>query len=106
MDLLQAILQGVIVASTPLAFAAIGEVVAERSGVLNLGVEGMMAVSAAVGFVVTYESGSHLVGFAVAGLAGIIAEGMRAVTIPAKGARRTASTSAAAGSPNQPNSDF
>jgi len=45
--------------------------VAEKSGVLNLGVEGMMAVSAAVGFIVTFETGSHVVGFVVAGLAGV-----------------------------------
>ena len=40
----------IITASTPLVFAAIGEIVVEKSGVLNLGVEGMMIVCAVVAF--------------------------------------------------------
>ena len=52
MELIQAIIASIIVAATPLAFAAIGEVVAEKSGVLNLGVEGMMIVGAIAGFAV------------------------------------------------------
>jgi len=58
-----------ITASTPLLLAASGELVVERSGVLNLGVEGMMIVGAACGFGAAYLSGSTLVG----GLAGIVA---------------------------------
>ena len=46
----EAILLTIVTASTPLLIAAIGELVAERSGVLNLGVEGMMAMGAACGF--------------------------------------------------------
>lgn len=65
-------LAGTMSAATVFLLAALGELVAEKSGMLNLGVEGMMAISAAVGFVVTYESGNHLLGFAAAGLAGII----------------------------------
>lgn len=65
-------LAGTISAATVFLLAALGELVAEKSGMLNLGVEGMMAVSAAVGFVVTYESGNHLLGFAAAGAAGVI----------------------------------
>ena len=47
--LLEAILLSVIAASTPLLLAAAGELVVERSGVLNLGVEGMMIIGAACG---------------------------------------------------------
>ena len=44
--LLVAILSGTLIAATPLIFAAVGELVAERSGVLNLGVEGRMLIGA------------------------------------------------------------
>jgi general nucleoside transport system permease protein len=69
MLLLEAIILSVIAASTPLLLAASGELVVERSGVLNLGVEGMMIVGAACGFAGAYLSGSTLVG----ALCGILA---------------------------------
>ena len=56
MLLLEAIILSVIAASTPLLLAASGELVVERSGVLNLGVEGMMIVGAACGFAGAYVS--------------------------------------------------
>jgi general nucleoside transport system permease protein len=59
----------VMTASTPLLLAASGELVTERSGVLNLGVEGMMIMGAACGFAGAYLSGSTIVG----ALCGIIA---------------------------------
>lgn len=43
--------------ATPILYAAMGELVAERSGVLNLGVEGMMLTGALVGFLITYYTG-------------------------------------------------
>jgi ABC-type uncharacterized transport system permease subunit len=65
-----------ITASTPLLLAASGELVAERSGVLNLGVEGMMIVGAACGFAAAFLSGSTIVG----ALCGILAgAGMAAI---------------------------
>ena len=75
MDLYVAIFQGIIIASTPLVLAAIGELIVEKSGVLNLGVEGMMIIGAVVSFIVTHETGSHLMGI----LAAIIASGLIAV---------------------------
>jgi general nucleoside transport system permease protein len=60
----------VVTASTPLLLASSGELVVERSGVLNLGVEGMMIVGAACGFAGTYFSGSTLVGALCGMLAG------------------------------------
>lgn len=62
MGLLEAIILSVITASTPLLLAAAGELVVERSGVLNLGVEGMMIMGAACGFAGAYLSGSTFVG--------------------------------------------
>jgi len=57
-------------AGTPLVFAALGELVTEKSGVLNLGVEGMMLVGAVCGFVAAVESGSMWAGVGVSVLAG------------------------------------
>ncbi len=57
-------------AATPILLAAIGELVVEKSGVLNLGVEGMMITGAVCGFVVTVESGSPYVGFLAAAVGG------------------------------------
>ena len=62
MELLEAIVLSVLAASTPLLIAATGELVTERSGVLNLGVEGMMIVGAACGFGGAWLTGSIIVG--------------------------------------------
>ncbi|MET3907681.1 ABC-type uncharacterized transport system permease subunit [Bradyrhizobium sp. S3.3.6] len=62
MELVEAIILSVLAASTPLLIAATGELVTERSGVLNLGVEGMMIVGAACGFGGAWLTGSILVG--------------------------------------------
>ena len=70
--MLTSFLLSVIVASTPLLLAATGELVAEKAGVLNLGLEGMMLVGAVVGFAVTVVTGNTLLGV-VAGMLGGIA---------------------------------
>ena len=76
MELFEAIFLSVIAASTPLLLAASGELVVERSGVLNLGVEGMMIMGAACGFAGAWLTGSTLIG----ALFGIVAgAGMSAV---------------------------
>lgn len=69
MGALEAVILTVITAATPLLLAAIGELVTERSGVLNLGVEGMMIMGAVCGFVAAYLSGSAILGV----LAGLVA---------------------------------
>ncbi|MCB9076492.1 MAG: ABC transporter permease [Anaerolineaceae bacterium] len=55
---------------TPLLFATLGELITERAGVLNLGVEGMMLVGALAGFAVAYGTGNPWIGVLVAMLAG------------------------------------
>ncbi|MEZ5860326.1 MAG: ABC transporter permease [Geminicoccaceae bacterium] len=70
MDPLTALLVTVITAATPLLFAAVGELVVERSGVLNLGVEGMMLAGAVTGFAVTLTTGSGTIGIIAAAFAG------------------------------------
>ncbi len=62
MELVEAIILSVLAASTPLLIAATGELVTERSGVLNLGVEGMMIVGAACGFAGAWLTGSVFIG--------------------------------------------
>lgn len=62
MELVEAIVLAVLAASTPLLIAATGELVTERSGVLNLGVEGMMIVGAACGFAGAWLTGSVFIG--------------------------------------------
>src|SRR5690606_652358 len=68
--LLEAIILTIATAATPLLLAAMGELVVERSGVLNLGVEGMMVMGAAAGFAIAYTTGSPWAGFVVATLVG------------------------------------
>jgi simple sugar transport system permease protein len=65
------IILSIITAATPLLLAATGELITEKSGVLNLGVEGMMLVGAVIGFATTVHSGSALLGVAAAIAAGI-----------------------------------
>jgi simple sugar transport system permease protein len=62
MNIAEAILLTCITAATPLLIAAIGELVVERSGVLNLGVEGMMIMGAATGIAVAIMTGSSTLG--------------------------------------------
>jgi len=61
-ELVEAIVLAVLAASTPLLIAATGELVTERAGVLNLGVEGMMIVGAACGFAGAWLTGSIFIG--------------------------------------------
>ncbi|MBC7149952.1 MAG: ABC transporter permease [Rhizobium sp.] len=70
--IIEAILLTVITASTPLVIAAMGELVTERSGVLNLGVEGMMIIGAVCAFAVAQLSGSPLIGVGAGILAGAV----------------------------------
>lgn len=64
------LLSALMVASTPILLAALGELVVEKSGVLNLGVEGMMITGAICGFAVAVETGSPYLGFMGAALGG------------------------------------
>jgi simple sugar transport system permease protein len=62
----------IMTAATPLLIAAIGELVVERSGVLNLGVEGMMVMGAVCGFAAAFLTGSTFIGVLAAIAAGIV----------------------------------
>lgn len=71
-DLLNNILQAAVRTGTPLLLVALGETACEKSGVLNLGQEGMMLVGAVVGFIATLTTGSLVFGFLAALIAGIL----------------------------------
>lgn len=72
MDITVSILLTIATAATPLLIAAIGELVVERSGVLNLGVEGMMVMGAVAGFGAGYMTGSPWIGLAAAIVVGAL----------------------------------
>jgi simple sugar transport system permease protein len=69
-DLLIAFLASTAGAATPLVLASTGELVAERSGVINLGLEGIMLVGAVAGFSTTLHTGSMILGLLAALAAG------------------------------------
>ncbi len=62
----------IVAAAMPLLLASIGELVAERSGVLNLGVEGMMAIGAVIGFIAGHKTGLPIVGIFASIAAGVV----------------------------------
>ena len=72
MGITEAILLTIATAATPLLLAAIGELVVERSGVLNLGVEGMMLMGAVAGFGVALTTGQPWLGILAGALAGTL----------------------------------
>lgn len=71
MNQLLPILIATLVAGTPLVYAALGELVVERSGVLNMGVEGMMVVGAITAFAVTMATGNVWLAVLAAMIAGM-----------------------------------
>jgi len=91
LDLLGNILISVMIAATPLVLAATGELVAERAGVLNLGVEGMMVIGALAAFAALIKTGSLVVavlaatgaGVTMAALFGLITLSLRANQVAA-----------------------
>ncbi|MEX0287447.1 MAG: ABC transporter permease [Paracoccaceae bacterium] len=66
------LIASLMVAATPLLLAAIGELVVEKAGVLNLGVEGMMIVGAISGFAISVETGSPWLGFLASAIGGAV----------------------------------
>ncbi len=70
MDTLAQLVLLTLAAGTALVYASLGELVTEKSGVLNLGVEGMMLVGAVVAFIVASKSGSPWLGVAAGTAAG------------------------------------
>lgn len=66
----RSLVSGAVVSGTPLLYATLAELVSERAGVVNLGLEGVMLIGAVVGFVTAVHTGSGLASVAAAALAG------------------------------------
>ena len=81
LELIIGILQIILIATTPLVFAGIGELVTEKSGVLNLGVEGMMLVGAVTAFVTLVITGSYFLAFFISILSGVVMSGLFAILV-------------------------
>ena len=80
-DVFIGVIQIILIATTPLVFAAIGELVTEKTGVLNLGVEGMMLVGAVTAFVTLVITGSYFLAFIVSIFSGILMSGLFAYLV-------------------------
>ena len=78
-----------LVATPPLMFAALGSCFSERSGVINIGIEGMMTIGAFTGAVVAYFTGNGWVGFLCGGLAGAAFGVIHAIACVSFGADQT-----------------
>lgn len=71
-EIIISVAQRTLVAGTPLLIGTIGEVICERSGILNLGVEGVMSIGAVTAFIITLLTGNPWLGMMVAILAGML----------------------------------
>ena len=83
------ILYATLIYTPPLLYAALGSCFSEVSGVINIGIEGMMTVGAFTGTVVAYFTGSPLIGFLCAGLAGMLFGALHALATVKLGADQT-----------------
>jgi simple sugar transport system permease protein len=90
-NLLAAISVSAILSGASLAYAALGELVSERAGIVNLGVEGLMLVGASIGFAATWLSGSPYLGIAAGGLAGMATGSLFAIAVISRQANQLAS---------------
>ena len=75
-ELIIGILNIVLISTTPLVFAGIGELVTEKSGVLNLGLEGLMLVGAVTGFITLVLTGNYFYSLFFSIISGVILSGI------------------------------
>ena len=80
-DLVIGILNIVLISTTPLVFAGIGELVTEKSGVLNLGLEGLMLMGAVTGFVTLVLTGNYFYSLIFSVISGVILSGIFAFLV-------------------------
>jgi ABC-type uncharacterized transport system permease subunit len=75
-NILLPLLAAAVQSGTPILYATLGEIVTEKSGVLNLGVEGIMMIGALAGFLTSRYTGSPVLGFLAGGLFGAFLGGI------------------------------
>jgi len=90
-DLLLGVLSGTIMYGVPLLYTTLGEVIGQRAGMVNLGLEGILLVSASVGFVVSSLTGNPWLGIGVAGIAGAVFNLVYAFLVVTRNANQLAS---------------
>jgi len=71
-EIIISVVQRTLVAGTPLLLGTVGEIISERAGILNLGIEGVMAVGAVTAFIVTHHTGNPWLGLCAAIIAGML----------------------------------
>jgi simple sugar transport system permease protein len=76
LEIIIALLAAAIQTGTPILYATLGEIVTERSGILNLGVEGIMLMGALAAFLVSWWTGSAVAGFLAGGACGALVAGI------------------------------
>ncbi len=80
-ELIIGILNIVLISTTPLVFAGLGELVTEKSGVLNLGLEGLMLVGAVTGFITLVLTGNYFYSLILSIISGVILSGIFAFLV-------------------------
>jgi ABC-type uncharacterized transport system permease subunit len=78
-DILIPLLAAAVQSGTPILYATLGEIFTERSGILNLGVEGIMIIGALTGFLVAKITGNPYLAFIAAGFAGTCAASIHGI---------------------------
>lgn len=88
--MIEAVLAGAVAGGTSLLFPALGEVVSERAGVINLGTEGSMLTGALAAYVVGIETGNPWLGVVAGALAGVLLASVHALLVLGRGANQLA----------------
>lgn len=78
-DIIISLLAAAVQSGTPILYATLGEIFTEKSGVLNLGVEGAMILGALAGFMVSKFTGSPVIGLMAAGIVGSLATSIHGI---------------------------
>jgi simple sugar transport system permease protein len=89
--LLMSILSGAILSGTPLLYATLSELIGERAGIINLGLEGIMLMGAVAGFATTVKTGNPALGVVAAALAGALFNMVFAFMVISRNANQLAS---------------